>query len=137
MVGPREGDGSLIDARLVALASINLGAWLLPLQMGKRVSERATRGGEGRNTAVRGGLSAIPQLTPQWFLSGSALLPQWTCTSSAVALHFFRSGSAVVPHCFRSGSSLLIRSGSSLLPQWFLTADPQWFLTASAVVPRC
>jgi len=28
--------------------------WLLPLQMGKRVSERATRGGEGRNTAVSG-----------------------------------------------------------------------------------
>ena len=51
----REGDGSLIDARLVALASINLGGSLLPLQMGKRVSERATRGGEGRNTAVVSG----------------------------------------------------------------------------------
>ena len=55
VVRPREGDGSLIDARLVALASINLGgSCLLPLQMGKRVSERATRGGEGRITAVSG-----------------------------------------------------------------------------------
>ena len=55
VVGPREGDGSSVDARLVALASINLGVgWLLPLQMGKRVSERATRGGEGRSAAVSG-----------------------------------------------------------------------------------
>ena len=54
VVGPREGDGSLIDARLVALVSINLGGSCVPLQMGKRVSERATRGGEGRNTAVSG-----------------------------------------------------------------------------------
>ncbi len=63
VVGPREGDGSLIDARLVALASTNLGpGWLLPLQMGKRVSERATRGGEGRNTAVSGHRSHVVRL---------------------------------------------------------------------------
>ena len=61
VVRPREGDGSLIDARLVA-ASINYKpGWLLLLQMGKRVSERATRGGEGWNTAVSGHCIRAPR----------------------------------------------------------------------------
>ena len=67
---------------------------------------------------LRGGLSAVPQRDPQWFLSGSSLLPQWLFTASAVIPHFFRSGSSLF-----TASAVVLQWSSSV----FFTASSGLF----------